>query len=255
MTGNVVHAFLQTRRGFSASPKYQYDYGQRLILNHCSLPATYEVHFSNTENGTSTTSIGDSNGVEIPDQYFLSGQNIYFWLFLHVGDTDGETRFTGVIPIIRRARPTDIEPTPVQQNVITQAIALLNTAVERTSADVGVTSENARQAVSSAQSAAQSETNALSYAERAETARDTAVAATDRAETAATNARASEANAKESEVNAINAADRAEQAAAEAGYMFFYIDVDGHLRYQRTSNVVDVDFYLDDGHLYVKGVS
>lgn len=50
------------------------------------------------------------------------------------------------------------------------------------------------------------------------------------------------------------AADRAEQAAATAGYMFFSIDENGHLIYQRTSNT-QVDFYLEDGHLYVEAIA
>ena len=52
-----------------------------------------------------------------------------------------------------------------------------------------------------------------------------------------------------------DAADRAEQAAGQAGYMFFHIDERGHLIYERTSNV-DVDFILGtDGHLYVEAIS
>ena len=50
------------------------------------------------------------------------------------------------------------------------------------------------------------------------------------------------------------AAERAEQAAANAGYMFFYIDERGHLIYQRTSNT-QVDFYLENGHLYVEAIA
>lgn len=252
---NIIIADFSKSRDVIASGRYQYDYGQIYKPVGVELPDNYEVHFGNEFVNESYTVLGNADGALVPDVLFTTGLNILAWIFLHDGTDDGRTVYRAYIPIARRSAVTDTPPTPEEQSAITQAIALLNTAVERTSADVGVTSENARQAVSSAQSAAQSETNALSYAERAETARDTVVAATDRAETAATNARASEVNAKESEVNAINAADRAEQAAAEAGYMFFYIDSDGHLRYQRTSNVVDVDFYLDDGHLYVKGVS
>lgn len=48
-------------------------------------------------------------------------------------------------------------------------------------------------------------------------------------------------------------ADRAEQAAAQSGYMFFYIE-NGDLMYQRTENVDQVDFYLDDGDLYLEAV-
>ena len=48
-------------------------------------------------------------------------------------------------------------------------------------------------------------------------------------------------------------ADRAEQAAAQSGYMFFYIE-NGDLMYQRTENVDQVDFCLDDGDLYLEAV-
>lgn len=50
------------------------------------------------------------------------------------------------------------------------------------------------------------------------------------------------------------AAEKAEQAAASAGYMFFYIDDSGHLIYQRTSNT-EVDFYLQNGHLFVEAAA
>lgn len=48
-----------------------------------------------------------------------------------------------------------------------------------------------------------------------------------------------------------DAADRAEQAAAQAGYMFVEIDENGHLILTRTENT-NVDFYLSNGHLYVE---
>lgn len=50
-----------------------------------------------------------------------------------------------------------------------------------------------------------------------------------------------------------DAADRAEQAAATAGYMFFYIDDRGYLMMERTSNT-QVDFYLENGYLYVEAI-
>lgn len=112
-------------------PAYQYDYGQVLNIKNLDLPEAYEVHFSNAVDGESITSIGSADGVTIPDQFFLSGKDIYFWIFLHEGDTDGATRYTGIIPIIKRAEPTDTEPTPVQQDVITQTIAALNMAVSQ----------------------------------------------------------------------------------------------------------------------------
>lgn len=54
--------------------------------------------------------------------------------------------------------------------------------------------------------------------------------------------------------DAESSAERAEQAAKDAGYMFFHIDERGHLIYNRTSNVL-VDFYILDGHLYVRGAA
>lgn len=53
---------------------------------------------------------------------------------------------------------------------------------------------------------------------------------------------------------ASQAADKAEQSAGQSGYMYFYIDENGHLIYTHTSNV-DVDFILENGHLYVESVA
>lgn len=63
-------------------------------------------------------------------------------------------------------------------------------------------------------------------------------------------AEAAESAAEEAE----SSADRAEQAAKDAGYMYFHIDERGHLIYNRTSNVL-VDFYILDGHLFVRGAA
>lgn len=42
------------------------------------------------------------------------------------------------------------------------------------------------------------------------------------------------------------------QAAAEAGYMYFYIDRNGDLIMDKSN--VHVNFYLDDGDLYVEAI-
>lgn len=118
-----------------SDPLYQFDYGQRLIIDGVDLPQTYEVHFSNAEFGDSTTSLGDNTGVDIPDIYLTTGKDVYAWLYLHTGTEDGETVFKFVIPVRKRAMITDAQPTPVQQDVITQAIGALNVAVEETGAD------------------------------------------------------------------------------------------------------------------------
>lgn len=51
--------------------------------------------------------------------------------------------------------------------------------------------------------------------------------------------------------DAMDAADRAEQSAQNAGYMFMEI-VDGHLIFYRTENVSVADFSLVDGHLVME---
>ena len=246
---NIVQAFLRGKTAAKTAPLYQYDYGQILKIIGLELPPAYEVHFSNNPHGTSRTSIGGADGVTIPDEYLVTGETVYAWVYLHTGVADGETEYMMTIPVIRRARPTDQAPTPVQQDVITQAIAVLNNAIQQTA---GSASDAA-----ASKTAAQT---AQGYAEAAQTAseaaRDRAEAAQSNASTSATNAAQSAANAAQSASNAAASAqnayidaERAEQAASTAGYMWITIDGNGHLIYERTDQV-DVDLALDNnGHL------
>ena len=75
---NIVKAVItKGSKQARTSPLWQYDYGQILQIVGLDLPDAYEVHFSNSENGDSTTSIGNSDGVVIPDAYLQSGENVY----------------------------------------------------------------------------------------------------------------------------------------------------------------------------------
>ena len=112
-----------------ANPLYQYDYGQKIKIFGLKLPAYYEVHFSNYERGDATVVLASSDEFEIPDMYLQSGRDIYIWIYLHMGDNDGETEYQIIIPVIKRAKPTDEVPTPEEQSVITETIAALNDAV------------------------------------------------------------------------------------------------------------------------------
>ena len=112
-----------------ANPLYQYDYGQKIKIFGLKLPAYYEVHFSNYERGDATIVLASSDEFEIPDMYLQSGRDIYIWIYLHTGDNDGETEYQIIIPVIKRAKPTDEVPTPEEQSVITETIAALNDAV------------------------------------------------------------------------------------------------------------------------------
>lgn len=111
---------------------WQWDYGQVLQFDGLTLPEAYEVHFSNTPmSGASITQIGNADGVTVPDQFFTGGETIYAWVFLHDGEDDGETVYMVTIPVKKRPQPSDDQPTPEEQSAITQAIAALNIAVEK----------------------------------------------------------------------------------------------------------------------------
>ena len=126
---NEVVALVTRGTEYKTRALYQYDYGQRLVIRGIALPEAYEVHFSNSPDGESTTAIGNSGGVAIPDIYLRSGQDVFAWLYLHTGENDGETVYRMVIPVRKRASVSNTPPTPVQQEAITQAIAALDAGV------------------------------------------------------------------------------------------------------------------------------
>ena len=74
----------------------------------------------------------------------------------------------------------------------------------------------------------------------------------DRAEDAKEGARGYAESASASAESAEEWADKAEQSAEDAGYMEFHIDDNGHLIYERTSNVDQIDFSLVNGHLILE---
>lgn len=125
----VIAAFQNGNYSARTDPVWQYDYGLVLRITGVELPSAYEVHFSNDPLGFSKAQIGDESGVRIPDEYLLTGQMVYAWLFLHEGAEDGETKLSISIPVRRRAMPLDEEPTSGEQSVIAQTIAALNQAV------------------------------------------------------------------------------------------------------------------------------
>lgn len=129
MRDNIVTAQFLYSDYTQTLPVWQYDYGLILQITGIDLPAAYEVHFAGTT-GESITQIGTADGVSIPDQFLLTGQSIRAWIYLHTGEDDGETVKYITIPVTKRAKPSDLEPTPVQQDAITEAIAALNAGVD-----------------------------------------------------------------------------------------------------------------------------
>ena len=224
---------------------WQYDYGQILLITGLDLPSTYQVHFCNDGDSTTVQALGDGNGVEIPDALLQTGRNVNAYIYLHTGDDDGETEYKINIVVRKRPQPTDIEPTPVQQDIIDRAIAVLNSAVEQTAEDAEAT--NAAKEL------------ALAAQDSAEQARDDAIAANNRAVVAETNASQSATSAGASAVSASQSAgaahidaERAEQAANMAGYLDVEI-VNGRLVYTRT-DAVDVNFSLENGRLMMEAI-
>ena len=133
--GNITKAIFCKARVCRTEPLFQYDYGQILqFVVPYTLPTTYEVHFSNQVHGTAKTQIGNADGVAIPDEYLETGETIYAWLFLHTGPNDGETELTAILPVIGKSKTTNTPIKPVQQDVITETIAALNSGVERAEA-------------------------------------------------------------------------------------------------------------------------
>lgn len=247
MATKIILAQISPNRLYTiTAPIMEEDYGIKLVIQGIDLPASYEVDFSNSaSNGTSVTNIGDEDGVEIPVSLIDTGKDVYAYLYW-VGSGWGRTIYTIRIPNKRRPKRTDETPTPAQQSVIDATIAALNNAVETTTA-------NAEQSANNAAAASESAFNA-------QTAMGSAQVAKDLAETAAANAAQSEStasaaatSASASAASAATNADRAEQAAAQSGYLWFYIE-DGKLYMDRTANT-HVNFFMRDGKLYVEEVS
>ena len=210
--GKVIKANFDQLSGneITTESRYQYDYGMILKFGGAvTLPQAYEVHFALDKTGDAVTQIGGADGVTVPDSMFTSGAPIYAWVYLHDSETDGYTQYTAIIPVIKRAAPSDLEPTPVQQSAIDQAIAALGVAVEQTAADVEATAANAENAQASAEAAANSAAEAAETAEGVETNVTAAQAAKAAAESARDRAVQAETAAASSETNAAASATAA----------------------------------------------
>lgn len=200
--------------------------------------------------------LGDHDGVDIPDEYLESGQDIHVWVYI-IGEDHAETEYQGIIHVTKRAEPIDEEPSPTQQGIIDQAIATLNAAIEQTGENVEIAVGAAQSAVAArddaelaqrlAETAQHGAETARTGAESALTAAQSAAVEADRqADIAGDQANLSEAYAESAGRNA----DRAEQAANNLGYMEMEI-VEGRLIYRKTE-LIDTDFAIVNGHLILE---
>lgn len=134
-TTTAVFTANQTR-ATAQTALWQYDYGQLLIVAGLELPHSFQVHFCNEGDSTTTEVLGEDGVVEIPDAYLQTGKNINAFIYLHTGEDDGETECQITILVCARPQPTDVTPTPQEQSVIDQLITQLNEAVEAMNAQV-----------------------------------------------------------------------------------------------------------------------
>lgn len=138
-----IHVSFKKGTKAVAKEQFQYNYGEKLIFDDVDLPEYYEVHFANAKNGDAKKVIGDATGAIIPQEYFKPGQIIYAWVFFS-NETSGKTVYEIVIPIARRAKPTDEPITPEEKSVVSQAIELLNETVENVEDSINSSLEAAK---------------------------------------------------------------------------------------------------------------
>ena len=240
----IIYGRVGPRGTYTEGMITEEDYGILFQMPDLDLPTAYQVDFSNKlTGGTALTVVGNEDGALIPTSLIDSGKDVYAFLY-YTGVGFGKTTHVFRINNNRRAKRGTPAPDPGQQSVIDATIAALNDAVESTAADAEQTASDAARAEAARTAAETAEDNA-------EASATAAAQSASQALNSATSANMSALSAREDALTASRDADRAEQAAGQSGYMFFYIDENGDLRYQRTDNV-DVDFYLNDGDLYVR---
>ena len=252
-TSKIIRAVVGGGRYTTTAPIMKEDHGIILKIENLELPASYEVDFSNSrKGGDSVTMIGDESGVLIPTQFIKDGKDVFAFLYW-VGADYGKTVYTFCIPNHVRPDRTDDTPEPEQQSVIDQAISALNTAVAQTAQDVLDADASATSAAESAESAARMVDDVEEYVEAAELFASSAAQSAQQASVSASTASAAATSASASAQSAYADAERAEQAAAQSGYLWFYIE-SGKLYMDRTENT-QVDFYMQDGKLYVEEIA
>ena len=203
---NVITAVFGGRRDIVLPARYRYDYGQVLrIAGISGLPDVYEVHFGNSGTETAYRALVSGSQVDIPDELFETGLDVWFWVYVHEEATDGTTVYRARIPVNARPKPADYEPTPAQTGIIEDAIELLNREI----ADIENAHNNAF-AAQEAQAAAETAQSA------AETARNSAESARDLAEGYSSNTDVKASQAAQSASDAAAAKTAAEAAAALA---------------------------------------
>lgn len=206
-------AFGAMRKIRGPSLQWQYNEKQYLVIKGLDLPEYYAVDFCNEGDADTITMTPTENGVEIPDQFLLTGKPLVAYVVVVDGEsvnTIGQITF----PVNVRGRRTDISPEPAEQQQIDALIDTLNHAVDEAE-------DSAEEAGRYAEDAESNATLSESWA----------VGGTGTRPGEDTN-------------NAEFWSRMAQEAADNDGWVHFYIDDGGILHYVKTENAA-LDFYID----------
>ncbi len=207
--------------------------------------------WSNDNNMSVISTVLDSNGhcvvpFEVLKTMGIVKVNLVGSISVSGTLTDRLTTFPcEALTVARKAKINGSETTPITPSQFEQFAASVRNDANRAEAGAESAEASASEASASAEQAALSAQASESSALRA------SGYASD-AQTSERNASEYAQNASESAQSAEADADRAEQAASDAGYMEFHIDDNGHLIYEHTSNVDQIDFELVNGHLILE---
>lgn len=193
---NIVIAKFDNTTSLVTEPIWQWNYGQILRIQGLKLPRAAEVHFaidslSKTRIGITTDDVTD---VVIPDSVLERSGRLKAYVYLHVGDDDGETEYEITIPVKARAEPEEYD-SEEEYTALTQAIALLEDDLQTTAADREATQ--------------QAKADAEQAKDDAEAARDTAAQHKTDAETAKRDAEAALESVNEKAQEVSNTANEA----------------------------------------------
>lgn len=259
MSNIVIANFINTR-SIVTEEIWQWNYGQILRIQGLNLPRAVEVHFSmgsssKTRIGTTTDDVTD---VVIPDSLIEQAGRLKAYVYLHVGDDDGETEYEITVPVKARAEPEEYDAEE-EYTALREAITLLQNDLETTAADRAAAEQAADNAINAKDDAISARDTALQHKEAAEQAKrdaqsalasvnEKAQAVTDTANTAirdigntktmaeqninntsAAAVRDITAAGNSAENKIANAVAAAESLEATIGAIGLYIDADGDI--------------------------
>lgn len=125
-------AFYGKRR--VVAPEISYKYNQKQVLEiqgFYGLPEYFRVDFANEGDALAKSVIGTPDGIEIPDEYLLTGKAIKVYIVLGGPDESVQTVAEIDIPVRGRLPVSEETPTPEERSIIDELIAALNDGVER----------------------------------------------------------------------------------------------------------------------------